>query len=269
MQRQHERSKFLVRHDDGSPHLWRFAGLGSYGAPRLARARVLAGAGFIPAEHGFRDGFLIQDFVAGRPLRRKDLDLCLAQRVVAYLAFRARSFQTGRSARIAELSQMIRLNLREGLGAHMHDAVERMLAAAVELSDAPTVAVDSRMMPHEWLDTGSGLLKADAVDHADDHFLPRDQDVAWDMAGFAAEFALSPEREMELARSLAAEIGDRQLPQRISFYAVAYRAFHLGYAQLSISALGAGDPDAVRFRRRGARMAQELRARLGAAMPSK
>jgi hypothetical protein len=269
VQRQHERLKFLDRQEDGSPRLWRFAGLGSYGAPRLARARALAEAGFIPAQHGLRDGFLEYSFVAGRPLRRKDLDLRLAQRVIAYLAFRARSFQTGRPARIAELSNMIRINLREGLGLPVHGAVERMLAEAAPLSDAPTVAVDSRMMPHEWIAARSGVLKADAIDHADDHFFPRDQDIAWDIAGFAAEFGLSESRETELAAALASAVGDDSLPHRVPFYAVAYRAFHLGYAQMAISALGAEDPDAVRFRRRGARMAQELRARFASALPAK
>jgi hypothetical protein len=269
VQRQHERLKYLVTQKDAPPRLWRFAGLGSYGAPRLARARALAEAGFAPPEHGLRDGFLVQDFAPGRPLRRKDLDRRLADRVIAYIVFRARSFQTGRSTRIAQVSEMIRINLGEGLDAQTHDAVERVLAAADALSDLPTVSVDSRMMPHEWLDAGSGLVKADAVDHADDHFFPRDQDIAWDLAGFSAEFSLSPEREGELAERLAAEIGDRQLPRRMPFYGLAYRSFHLGYAELAISALGADDPDAKRFRLRSAQIIEDLRTRLAAAMPSK
>jgi hypothetical protein len=211
----------------------------------------------------------VQDFVTGTPLRARDLDRRLAERVVAYLAFRARYFGTGRAARIVDLGEMIRVNVREGLGADWGEAAERALSSTTTPAEAGTIAVDSRMMPHEWLDTSRGLVKADAIDHADDHFFPRDQDVAWDIAGFAAEFRLTPERELEISQAVAAATGDPQLPRRIPFYAVAYRAFHLGYAQLAISALGSEDPDAARFRSRAAALAAELRGRLGGAAPSK
>jgi hypothetical protein len=269
VQPQHERRKYLVTREDGSRRLWKFAGLGPYGAPRLARARALAEAGYVPTPRALRDGFLIQDFVPGRPLEARDLDARLVERAVAYLACRVRAFRTGRTARIAETGEMLRVNIREGLGTDSYGGAAAVLSAAPILSDVETVAVDSRMMPHEWLDTSSGLLKADALDHADDHFFPREQDVAWDVAGFSAEFSMSPERESEVAEMLAAAIGDRRLPERVPFYAIAYRAFHLGYAELAISALGADDADAARFRRRASMLAAELRGRLAAAGPIK
>jgi hypothetical protein len=258
VQPQHERRKYLVSREDGSRRLWKFAGLGSYGRARHERARALAGAGFSPAVHALQDGFLVQDFVPGRPLRPRDIDARLAARMLDYLAFRARAFPTGRRARAAELAEMIRVNLREGLGPEWAADADRLVDPAEALSETGTVAVDGHMMPHEWLDTPNGLLKVDAVDHADDHFFPRDQDVAWDVAGLAAEFEC-PALGLDLAEKLAARIGDRGLPRRLPFYAVAYRAFHLGYAELASSALGAGDPDAERFRWRAGRFRTQLR----------
>jgi hypothetical protein len=269
VQPQHERSKYLVTGEDGV-RLWKFAGLGAHGEPRLARASALAQAGFIPPVRGLRNGFLVQDFVDGRPLRRRDLDKGAANRMVAYIAFRARAFSTGRAVRLDALREMVRLNLEEGLEPGCGAAAERLLGDRGLLEDAGTVAVDSRMMPHEWLDTPAGLLKADAVDHADDHFFPRDQDLAWDVAGLAAEFALGAEQESELARLVAGHARDRRLPSRIAYYGIAYRAFHVGYAELAMAALGQGDRDGARFRRRAQRLRRELWARLGTgAVPAK
>ncbi|HEX6103513.1 MAG TPA: hypothetical protein VF031_10735 [Alphaproteobacteria bacterium] len=266
VQPQHERRKYLVSREDGSRRLWKFAGLGSYGIARHERAQALAGAGFSPAVHALQDGFLVQDFVPGRPLRTRDKDSRLAARMLDYLAFRARAFPTGRPARVAELAEMIRVNLREGLGPEWAAAADRLVEHHAEgLAETGTIAVDGRMMPHEWLDTPAGLLKVDAVDHADDHFFPRDQDIAWDVAGVTAELELGRAWEMEFAEKLSARTGDRDLPRRLPFYAVAYRAFHLGYAELACSALGSGEPDAERFRLRASRIRTELHGLLGLA----
>ncbi|MBZ5585043.1 MAG: hypothetical protein LAQ30_23105, partial [Acidobacteriia bacterium] len=42
--------------------------------------------------------------------------------------------------------------------------------AAVE--DGAAIALDGRMLRHEWLETARGYMKADALDHHDDHFFP-------------------------------------------------------------------------------------------------
>jgi hypothetical protein len=206
----------------------------------------------------------VHDFAEGRPLRRRDLDKNGANRMAAYIAFRARAFPTGRAVRLDALREMVRVNLEEGLGPGCGAAAERLLGDRGLLEHAGTVAVDSRMMPHEWLDTPAGVLKTDAVDHADDHFFPRDQDPAWDVAGLAAEFALGAEGEGELANLVAQGARDPRLPLRVGFYAIAYRAFHLGYAELAMTALGQGDRDGARFRRRAMRLRRELCARLQA-----
>jgi hypothetical protein len=55
------------------------------------------------------------------------------------------------------------------------------------------VELDGRMLPHEWLITEAGYKKTDALDHHDDHFFPGAQDIAWDLAGAAVEFRMSPD----------------------------------------------------------------------------
>jgi hypothetical protein len=260
-QPQHERRKFLTQDEDGSRRLWKFAGLGAHGAPRRARAEALAGSGFAPEVLGLRSGFLVQRYAAGRLLSRPDLDRRLVDRAVAYVAFRAKAFPTGRPARLRELSEMIAANLSEGLGPEWRVRSERILGDTAVL-ETSTVAVDGRMMPHEWLLSDGTLLKTDGVDHADDHFFPRDQDIAWDIAGFCAEFRANPQHQSEVADAVARAVKDRHLPRRMPFYAIAYRAYQLGYAQLAAIALGRG-PDSRGFQRRARRFREELKRLLG------
>jgi hypothetical protein len=171
---------------------------------------------------------------------------------------------------MSDLAKMLQVNLGEGLGPEWERAACGLAAEATALGagDAITVATDGRMMPHEWLRTQAGLIKADAVDHADDHFFPRDQDIAWDVAGFAVEFALSQAREREMAEALAARIGDRYLPRRVPFYRTAYLAYQLGYAELASTALAGDAGEARRFRRRADGLRMDLRARLAHLAPS-
>jgi hypothetical protein len=261
VQPQHERRKHLAG-EGPVRRLWKFAGLGSHGRARHRRAAVLAEAGFIPAVHGFTNGFLVQQFVPGTPLHRDRFDRRFAGRVRDYIAFRSVNFATGRPARTAQIAAMIRTNLREAFGAEFADAAEPLLRTAGALAEVGTVAVDGRMMPHEWLETPSGFMKTDAVDHADDHFFPRDQDPAWDVAGLAVEFGLSPEREREFVLKVANSIADKTLPNRLQFYTLAYLAFHLGYAELAVAALDDADPDAARFRLRAQQLRNRIRQRL-------
>ena len=118
-----------------------------------------------------------------------------------------------------------------------------------------------RLLAHVYRSDGT-LLKTDGVDHADDHFFPRDQDIAWDIAGFCAEFRANPQHQSEVADAVARAVKDRHLPRRMPFYAIAYRAYQLGYAQLAAIALGRG-PDSRGFQRRARRFREELKRLLG------
>jgi hypothetical protein len=158
-----------------------------------------------------------------------------------YLAHLRTDFEAPRGVPFEELVEMIRINTGY--------EVPGELGAIV--CDAPAVAVDGRMMPHEWIMTAGGYLKADAIDHHDDHFFPGCQDIAWDIAGAAIEFAMDA---APLAERYAALTGDRAIARRLPFYIRAYSAWRLGYVTLARTAI-AGTADAARFERLAARYA--------------
>ncbi len=236
VQPQHERRKFL----EGDV-LLKFAGLGSYGPPRLDRARRLADAGFCPPALGLDNGFLRTAFVPGRPLSVEDVTAELLETIARYLAHLRSNFVSARPVPFEELREMIYVNTG-------HDVPESLRGL---VCDAPTVAIDGRMLPHEWILTGNGYLKTDAVDHHDDHFFPGCQDIAWDIAGTAVEFGIDA---APLAGEYALLAGDRTIARRLPFYLRAYAAWRFGYVTLARAAI-AGTDDAARFERLAARYA--------------
>jgi hypothetical protein len=214
VQPQHERRKYL--HENV---LWKFSGLAHYGRSKLSRARELYEAGFTAEPVGFRNGFLKTRWVRGRAASYVDDDLI--DTMARYLAFLSERYDTGRTADTGALAEMIQVN------------------TGMECLPSPhagnTVAVDGRMLPHEWLRTDNGWLKTDALDHHDDHFFPGCQDIAWDVAGAAVEFGFDPSL---LAVRLGRFTGDRTVMARLPFYRTAYLAWRIGYCTLAEQTLG-------------------------------
>jgi hypothetical protein len=224
VQPQHERRKYL-RGD----RLYKFAGYGRYGREKLARAERLAG--WIPPVLGLERGFLVTRWVEGRSARVSQAFLDHAAKYVAHVG---REFQTSEGADVERLATLIQENTGR--------------AWAGALPEARAVALDGRMLRHEWLETPAGYVKTDALDHHDDHFFPGPQDIAWDVAAFEIELGCGEYFRERYER----ESGDRDLAARLPFYRIAYLAFRLGYCEMAAQALG-GMPDAVRFRRARAR----------------
>lgn len=240
VQPQHEALKFLP--EPGV--LLKFAGLGACGEGKLEMARRLSAAGFSPGVLGFTKGFLACEFVPGRPLTAADVSPALLDRIAAYLAYRARSFPAARSVSFDSLLELIETNTREALGVALDtDALRRAESC---LQDRPAVAVDGRMMPHEWIETSRGILKTDAVDHHADHFYPGAADIAWDVAAAGVELRLRPPQQQILLTRYAAHSGDRIPADALRFHRVAYLAFRTGYASLAADATQ-GSPDHGRF----------------------
>lgn len=243
--------------------LLKFAGLGRYGSATHARAERLAEAGFTPPVVGLCDGFLLQTFVPGRPLCRADADASLLRRAAGYLAHLRRRFACDRRIAVEPLLEMIEVNVIEGLGTGWRHRLGDLDRFHRVLAGAPAVAVDGRMMPHEWLRTPRGLLKTDAVDHHADHFFPGPQDIAWDVAGFGAEFGLRERATRDFADEVAILSGDRSLTARLPFYRVAYLAHRLGYASLAAQTLGPL-PDGPRMATLVRRYRRQLRLAIAA-----
>jgi hypothetical protein len=127
-----------------------------------------------------------------------------------YIEFIGTEFRTGSRNNVEALREMIRVNT--GL--------------ELDPPDEEAVAIDGRMLPHEWIETENGWIKTDALDHHDDHFFPGCQPIAWDRAGAAVEFGLVNRAE--------------------DFWTRAYLAWRIGYTTMAADALG-DSSDARRF----------------------
>jgi hypothetical protein len=201
---QHERRKYLY---DG--RLYKFSGLGAYGRRKLERGRELAEAGFTPRVLGLQNGFLESDFVEGRLSACGGVARRLLQTILRYLSHMTITYKTNTPVRYEGLVHMIHTNT----GLVLPDRNP-------EIEDGEVVAVDGRMLPHEWLETSDGRwLKADALDHHDDHFFPGCQDIAWDYAATSVEFDV-PFDALPLSHS------------KLTFYATAYLAYRIGYCNM-------------------------------------
>lgn len=238
VQPRHERRKYL----ENNARLWKFAGLGPYGASKQERAEALAKAGFGPRVEGLENGFLITEFVPGIPVNMIDAELL--DRIADYLNYLVKAFPAGEAAPFERLCKMVRVNSSEGIGREIDVECFRSV-----ISDGATTKIDGRMLPHEWLITPRGYLKTDANDHHDDHFFPGCQDIAWDVAGACVEFGLNRGEQEYLVSRMA----DATLPRRMPFYRIAYLSYRLGYARM------AADADDGRFRTLDARYSALLR----------
>ena len=79
---------------------------------------------------------------------------------------------------------------------------------ALGTPDLAPVRIDGRLHAWEWLVLADGsLLKTDAIDQAAGHDLIGCQDIAWDVAGAAVEFALSSAATEAHRGAVAAEAG--------------------------------------------------------------
>jgi hypothetical protein len=251
VQPQHERTK---RWHKASGAIVRFAGLGGYGATKQKRAEALADAGLGAAPLGLANGSLSLQFVDGQPCSQASQRLIDA--VAAHLSFLTTRFPATRSPGADAMIEMATTNVRLGLGDHAPAFdLERYRPA---LDGAPCAAIDGRMLPHEWVETGRAFVKVDALDHHNDHFFPGTQDAGWDLAAAVFEFDLDRSERDRLVGAYAAASGDRDVAARLPFYAVAYPAFRLGYATLASAALG-HHADARRFDTVAARCRARLR----------
>jgi hypothetical protein len=234
-----ERRKFRL-HAHGGVFLLKFVGLGSVGLAAYDRARALHDAGFTAKPIGWRHGFLVERWIESRPLTPADAPAfqCALAR---YLAFRATAFPTDApGADPAELAEMLRVNVVEGLGERWAD---RLPATPTRLRAA--VIGDHRLHAWEWrVLTDGRIIKTDAVDHALAHDLIGPQPPDWDLAGALVEHGLKPVEPLD------------------PFWPAAYAGFQLGLWRLGADALAGWPSEAGRCARQSERYAAYLRRAL-------
>jgi hypothetical protein len=241
---QHERRKYLLQPEARGPTAFlSFAGLGAYGRAKILRAQRLATAGFTPEPEALAHGFLRRRFVGGSPVGSEGVTAELLETVAAYLAHLYREHTAEPNVSCDSLRQMIATNLEEGMGQSWSES----------LLDYPGgewtergIALDGRMLAHEWIRSSTGYIKVDALDHHDDHFFPGCQDIAWDLAAAAFELDLGDHGRDILVQRYRSISGDRTIVPRLPFYTIAYLAFRLGYTTLASVTLG-DSPDGRRF----------------------
>jgi hypothetical protein len=210
VQPQHERRKYLAEE-----RLWKFTGLGHFGRSRNERAQQLKD--FCPRPCSLRNGFLVTEWIHGKPATFSNE---LLDTMARYLAFLRQAFATAEPVPTESLERMIEVNTGQRMRAPEEGIV---------------VAGDGRMLPQEWLETARGYIKTDALDHHDDHFFPGRQDIAWDIAGASVEWGFNPDILLERYLRLQP---DPTLRKRIPFYVTAYRAYRFGYCKMAVDSLG-------------------------------
>jgi hypothetical protein len=148
--------------------------------------------------------------------------------------------------------------VRESGASLRADVIDALAADARQFAE-PEIAVDGRMLPHDWLRTsGNVLLKVDALDHHADDFLPGCRDCAWDIAGTMVEFDLDAPRVARLVDRYRWLSSDTTIERRLPFYRAAYLAYRIGYATLAAQTLGPASADGQRFASLTARYRRSL-----------
>ena len=266
---QHERRKFVdsrIRPGASGGReamVARFAGLGAYGRHSMERATALADARWAPTPIALRRGFLLSPVVNGRPMSAADVSDEFLRHAAGYVAW-LRAHATERSvARTDTLAAMLHANAREAFGDAALGAIALLSRQAATFTE-PATRIDGRLMPHEWMVSGAGWIKTDALDHHRDHFFPGCADAAWDVAGLIVEFELEQPSADAVITEYERESGDATIRRRLRFYTAAYTAFRAGYCTMAAEALAQTD-EGPRFAERNMYYRAALEATLASA----
>jgi hypothetical protein len=226
MWRQVEAPKFLHRDDH---RLYRFIGLGHYGARVLERYQRLADAQLGPKASGEVEGFVEFWMEGGAAFTTPRWNEKVHKFMVRYLSERVRlcaAEPVEADENLEEIARMMHFNTRELTG-EAYNAQLRL--------DFPVYA-DNRMQPHKFMRTPYGMRKLDGAVHGDDHFFPGACDIAWDIAGLFAEWRLSEDARAAFLRDYTEHSGDMFIRSRLRDWTIAYLAFRCGYCLMGANA---------------------------------
>jgi hypothetical protein len=228
---QNEKRKFLA---SSANRRWlvKFTGLGEDAVRKVHKASLLSEAGFIPKVAGMRYGFLVGQWLEGTRLSEVTIDRTrLVAAIARYFGFRARRLPaSGNGASLRDLGRMAAVNTGELLGTVAAAKVEGTIATAENFAALlRPIDTDNRLHAWEWIVTEEGnILKADALDHSSAHDPIGCQDLAWDIAGAATEFDLTPAEREALQQSVADAAGYETRPDLIALFEIFYLTFQAG-----------------------------------------
>jgi hypothetical protein len=236
-----ERRKVRFRTASGR-YVARFAGLGGEGAAKFARAQRLHAAGFGPQPIALRRGFLLERWVDGPDPDIGSDRAGFLRRLAGYLAFRGAHFPAAAEAGadLPALREMAAANVTALCGPGAAGRIGALLEGLERRQPGLVrVHVDGRLHPWEWRLGPAGLCKLDGLDHSCGHDLVGAQPIAWDVAGAAVEFDLTPVETAGLALRAGADDG------QVFPLMAAYAAFQGGL--WSSAGRGSDDAEAERL----------------------
>lgn len=245
-----ERVKLRIETKSGA-WLMKFSGLTPLSEDHFDLAKKFAAQGFGLTPQAERHGMTLWPWQEdARPLTRADKDEALPF-IARMLAFRAREWRCDEGgASVADLYEMARTNLVEGIGAEGEFALGPWRDRLCDFARAARpVRIDGRLDPHEFLRLlGGQIVKTDALDHHAAHDLVGCQDILWDVAGAAVEWQFSASETRRLMDRME-ESGARLTRDAFPFYKLAYLAFRLGGAVMAMESLAGTMPvEAQRFK---------------------
>ena len=227
---QMERLKFLS--PDGQT-IFKFEGMGPRGSEAKERAFALGSGGFSPKVSDAGDGFLAYVRLKGRHLNREDLNCSLLETIARYCAFRVSEF-TYQHAGPEQLRQMLEFNVQQEFGREICRDSDGDIDMEA-LASGNTVLADGRMQPHEWVAVDPGqFLKTDGISHGDNHFFPGPCHIAWDLAGTAIEWRLSPDA-LEFLLAKFGKFSGLEISRELPAYMLAYAVFRLGFCKMAMT----------------------------------
>lgn len=242
--RQMEKLKFLATAADHSWHV-KFAGLSRNDAQKVIRGSLLHEAGFTPPVTGMCHGFLVEEWIDGRPIETAGMHKHeILARIGSYLAFRARHLPAPHGgASFETLCRMAATNVEEAAGV---DAAERLAWIMQQknhlVRHLRPVNTDNRLHRWEWLATDDGrLLKTDALDHNGAHDLIGCQPIAWDMAGACVEFDLSTSERDRLVEIVIADTDANLDDGILAVFEAAYLGFQIGLWSMASASEGSSE----------------------------
>ncbi len=232
---------------------FRFEGFGRYGTEVGERALRMAELGFSPKYLGNMQGFGCYEFMEGTAMTSDAVSDELIHRLASYCAMRAQEFATGAEPG-SENENMLRHNWKTIFGTE--------LGKETRLEIVRPVIADGRMLPHEWMRAGDGVIyKVDGTTHGDDHFAPGPCDIAWDLAGVIVEWELGEEARENFVAEYERLSGDDARP-RLGAYLLAYATFRCAYSKMAAQAMG-GTEEEMRLQRDYARYREEIKIHHG------
>lgn len=210
--------------------VFKFEGLGALGTEVRERSRIVHEAGFGPRVDDAGDGMSRYEFVPGRALSRSDLSTAVLDRIAEYCAFRATEFRTNKVPD-GQIQEMLRFNFKQETGRDCPPI------AAESLETVCPVITDSRLSPHEWIESVKGnLIKVDASRHGDDHFFPGPADIEWDLAGAVVEWNMEHDAERYLLERFRRSSGI--IPENLAAFRLAYSLFRASYCKMGLMGTG-------------------------------